>query len=405
MLQFILSLFGCGKSPSTTITSSELGPFTIETITKTGKTYNINYGRVGYTNISYDVKYKGVPITFEGGLESNTGLPGIWRIFTLHNTPQPTLLLGSQSLYLVTIENDKPVIKPVFQQGYDFASVQWLDSEAGQPGEYREIFSSDDFDVDTDLSGGRYMAISHAVVLDTKTLEIYPYNTNNEDIEGFSKAGSNVVAFSPDSTQLIYRGAKVSETTYEYDQWALLSYNFRTGKTYAVPFKKTECHLQNESRMNAIWLADYFEWIKQGDGQLKLTQKLPDSTVFRKGDFMYERNRGYSYSLDPVRESMRDHLSAFIREELKIDTSQFYKIDGDFYNREYFKFNDIVFMMTYGEYVNELVLQPESSSHYGEHKDTITRIASGFNALLNSGKFQDQWLPIDTPRQLDTPSQ
>src|SRR6187549_751369 len=108
MLQFILSLFGCSKAPSTTITSSELGPFTIETITKTGKTYNINYGRVGYSNVSYDVKFKGEPIAFEGGLEDNTGLPGIWRIFTLHNTPQPTLLLGSQSLYLVTLENDKP---------------------------------------------------------------------------------------------------------------------------------------------------------------------------------------------------------------------------------------------------------------------------------------------------------
>lgn len=68
MFQFILALFGCNKEPSSSTASSMLGPFTIETITKTGKSWNINYGRVPYTNISYDVKYKGQPLKFKGGL-------------------------------------------------------------------------------------------------------------------------------------------------------------------------------------------------------------------------------------------------------------------------------------------------------------------------------------------------
>ena len=87
MLQFLLSLFGC-KSGSSATTSSEVGPFTIETITRTGKTWNMNYGRVSYTNVSYDVKYKGNVITMGDSLETNTGLPGIWRVFFLKDAPQ-----------------------------------------------------------------------------------------------------------------------------------------------------------------------------------------------------------------------------------------------------------------------------------------------------------------------------
>ncbi len=65
MFSTILSIFGCRNTPSVSVFSRALGPFTIETITKKGKTWNANYGRVNYTTISYDVKYKGEPLHFE----------------------------------------------------------------------------------------------------------------------------------------------------------------------------------------------------------------------------------------------------------------------------------------------------------------------------------------------------
>jgi hypothetical protein len=391
MLQFILSLFGCKKAPAITTTTSEMGPFTIETITEKGKTYNINYGKTDYTSISYAIKYKGGPLQFSDALETNTALPGIWRVFKLSEATTPTLLLGSQSLYLVTLEHDKPVIKTLFEQGYDFASIQWLDSESGQPGEYREIFSSDEYDTGTALSGGRYMAVSHAVVLDTRTQDVFPYNTNNEPIDGYNITGNNVVAFSPDSTQLIYRGSKNDETNYEITHWALLSYNFRTRKTYAVPFNKAACNLKDESRMTAEWVADYFEWTDQEDGTLKLAARNLTSPPNRKGILHYERNQGYHYTLDPVKESMRDHLSAFVQGELKLDPSQIYRIDGDYGNKMYVKYNDTILVMIYGEYGNDLVLRQDRATFFGEHKDLFSRIGKGFNALLNAGKFQEDW--------------
>jgi hypothetical protein len=399
MLQFILALFGCKKAPTISTATSEIGPFTIETITEKGKSYNTNFGLSNYTTISYDVKYKGEPLAFGDNLETNTGLPGIWRVFFLKDAPKPTLLLGSQSLYLVTLEDEKPVIKPLYEQGSDFASIQWLDSEGGQPGVFREIFSSDEYDKETQLSGGRYLAISHAVVLDTKTLEIYPYNTNNEPVEGHNINGWNVLAFSPDSTQLIYYGSRYNEANYEIVYSALLSYNFRTGKTYAVPFDKMATKLKDQSKITAEWITDYFEWSKQEDGALKLVARKIDTPPFQKGVLVYQRNQGYIYTLDPVKETMRDQLSSFIQAELKLDPSQVYKIDGDYANRVYIKINNAVFMMVYGEYGQDLVFRQDGQIDVTENKALMTRISKGFNALLNTGKFEDQWEAIELPVQ------
>jgi hypothetical protein len=391
MLQFILSLFGCKKAPTITTTSQAAGPFTIETITEKGKTYNLNYGRVNYTTISYDVKYKGEPLQLGDQLETNTGLPGIWRVFSLKDAPAPTLLLGSQSLYLVTLENDKPAIKPLYEQGSDFASIQWLDSEAGQPGAYREIFSSDEFDTETELSGGRYMAISHAVVLDTKTKETFPYNTNNESVEGYGINGWNVIGFSPDSTQLIHRGYRYDSANYEIIHLALLVYNFKTGERYAVPFDKYKLKLKNDDKITPEWIADYFEWKPMEDGKLKLAARPLDTLPYQKGILFFERNKGYSYTLDPVKESMLEHLSAFIQAELKLDPSAVYRMDGDYLNRLYIKYGDITLMLIYGEYREDLVLRQDAEIDIAVNKEIMTRLGKGFNAILSTGKYEVEW--------------
>jgi hypothetical protein len=397
MLQFILSLFGCSKAPKSSSTFTELGPFTLETIVKSGKSFNINYGMTDYTNLSYDLTYKGKPLTFDQGLETNTGLPGIWRVFTLKDAPVPALLLGSQTLYLVTLENEKPRIKTVFSQGYDFASIQWLDIEAGQPGDYREIFSSDEFDTETELAGGRYIAVSHAVVLDVRTLEIFPFNTNNEPVDGFNITGSNVIAFSPDSTQLIYRGSKTDEADYQITHWALLSYNFRTGKTYAVPFDKVAFHLADEYKMTVGWVDDYFEWKKEEDGSLKLTTRVHTSPVMRKGILFFQRHQGYEYTLNPVKESMMHHLSDYLQTELKLEGSSISPVTGDYSKQRTIQYQGMTLTLTYGEYGKDLVLRKEGNSLYGENKELFKRIADGFNAILMTGKYQEDWEPVPPP--------
>jgi hypothetical protein len=392
MLQFILTLFGCSKAPAVVITSSELGPFTLEKITATGKRYDINYGRVNQTTISYNVKYKGEPLAFPDQLETNTGVPGIWRVFMLRERTEPTLILGSQSLYLVTLENEKPVIKALHEQHSDFASIQWLDCESGQPGEYREVYSSDEFDIETDLSGGRYMAISHAVVLDTRTLKIYPYNTDKNWINDYSINGWSALAFSPDSSQIIHIGHKSDEENYEIDHWALFSYNFKSGETYIVPFDGISYKMKDPSRITSEWIADYFEWTKQEDGSFKIHTKDLSTPPYQKGILLYRRHEGYVYILDPIKESITTNLSNFIRNELKLEPSDMYQQEGEYKNRVFVKYGDIKMTMVYGEYGNDLVLKQEGKINMSENKALISRIANGFNALLSEGKYQEEWM-------------
>jgi hypothetical protein len=394
MLQFILGLFGCNKTPVHTIVSSEVGPFTIETITQTGKSYNINYGMVNQTTISYAVKYKGEPLTIADNLETNTGLPGIWRVFLLKDAPIPSLILGSQSLYLVTLESDKPIIKTLFEQGSDFASIQWLDDE-GQPGIYREIYSSDQADTEVELSGGRYMAITHAVVFDTKTFELFPFNTNNEEVGGYHVHQRSAAAFSPDSSQVVYCAYRQDEKDYMLNHYALVCYVFKTGNAYAVPFDRDSLNLKDDAKISVDWFEDYFEWAMQDSGSMQLQLKNLDKKPYRKGIIFYERYQGYKYILDPVSELMLTHLAMFIQNELQIPADSVQHINEEYNNRFIIAYQGKTITVKYGEYGSDLLVTQEGEGlTIAENKALISRIGKGFNALLTQGQYQEEWQAI-----------
>lgn len=390
MFKLILTLFGCNKAPKVTTTSSALGPFTLEKIVTTGTTFNLNSGRAAYTNISYDLKYKGEPIRLGDKLEVNTGLPGIWRIFQLQDAPQPALVVGSQSLYLITEEQGKAVIKPLFEQNYDFASLQWLDSEDGQPGVFTEIYSSDELDTSMTLAGGRYLSICHAVVLDVKTLELYPYNTNNEPIDGYNMAPNYALAFSPDRTQVVFGGLKQRTDDYTKYDLALLCYDFQHGTPYAVPFDAGKMYLGDISKISYDWFLDYFEWAKNKDGGLKLQLKKLDRAPFRKGRLVCQRYHGYQYQIEPVQEAMMFELAKYVRDELHLTEAQMKHDKQEYSNKITFEYEGGSFTLQHGYYGTDLVLRQEDEGRNSDaNKALMTRLGKGFNALLNEGKFQD----------------
>lgn len=392
MFQAILALFGCKKSPSVSTVSNEIGPFTIDLITTKGKTWNMNSGRVNYTHLSYDVQYKGQPLTFDH-LETNTALPGIWRVFHLPEASVQALLLGSQSQYLVTEEDGKTNIKPLHQQSSDFASIQWLDSENGQPGDYREIYSSDPYDTEMELSGGRFMAISHAMVFDTRTFELFPFNTNNEPVEEYTVHQRNAVGFSPDSTQVVYCGYRQNPADYMLNHLARVCFGFKQGKAYAVPFDKTATYLKDESKITNEWVADFFEWTSMEGNTLRLTAKVFEVPPPRKGVLLHERHKGNTLTLEPVKASMMDHLLDFIKTQYSLDTTQAYQIEGDYLSRYYLKIGDTMYHLIYGEFGSDLVLKVDPQSQVSTtNKETVLKIAQGFNAMLEKGTFRDEWI-------------
>ena len=397
MFKLILSLFGCKKAPGDSSTSQAMGPFTIETITRHGSSFNMNYGRVKTTTISYEVKYKNEPLRMSDKLEVNTGLPGIWRVFYLKDAPRPTLLLGSQSLYLATEENNKVTVKPVLEQNYDFASVQWLDSEAGQPGIYREIYSSDEADKDTELSGGRYMVISRAAVLDVHTLSIYPFNPNNELTDGYYNDQHAAIAFSPDSTQFATSGSMQNATGYDF---AFIVYDFKSGSSYAVPYSTRELHIANAFELSSELFNDFFEWVKTDQGTLRLQKKKLDKPPFRKGRLVFERWPGYSYIMNPVDSTMKTILADYIMEKSGLTKEQMVQDTQEYSNKISFTFKGNDYILQHGEYGGDLRLRCDGNvSDLKENQIFVTEIAKGFNAILNEGKYQDLFLELPAENQ------
>ncbi|HJW31274.1 MAG TPA: hypothetical protein VJ508_18730, partial [Saprospiraceae bacterium] len=334
-----------------------------------------NYGRVSYTNIAYQVQYKGQDLQMSDKLETNTGVPGIWRVFLLKDAPEPALLIGSQSIYLVTIEKEKAIVKPLFEQGSDFASIQWLDSEEGQPGIYREIYSSDERDKDFELSGGRYLAISHAVVFDTKTFQLYPFNTNNEDVDGYGVSQHKALAFAPDSTQVVYYGSKFDQNDYSITYPALICYDLKAGKAYAVPFEKAATNAFDEFRLETEWVNDYFEWTKNDQGQMRLQLKKLSQPLLKKGIITFERFPGYEYRVYPVKEHMADLLYDYMKSQLSFDTTKV-QLTREAFNYKYvIPYQNRTFVIEFGKYCDDATLYEDGqNTPYEENKIIIQKI-------------------------------
>jgi hypothetical protein len=357
----------------------------------------MNSGRFHYKHISYDVKYKGKPLQFSNKLEVNTGLPGIWRVFFVQDAPKPTLILGSQSLYLVTEENDHAEIKVLCEQNSDFASIQWLDSEMGQPGILREVFSSDELDTSTMLSEGRFIAVSRAAVFDTKTLDIYPFNTNNDPIDGFNLFQSRVIAFSPDSSQLVYCGSKNNEQDYEKYDYAMIVYNFKDSTSYSVPFNLEDFKLKDAFNIPNELFTDYFEWVKADTNKLHLQLRKLEKPPFRKGWLVYERWPGYKYVLDPVDEPMMEIFADFISQKIDMKKEDMVHDKQEYSNKINFTYQGEPYIIQYGEYGQDLVLKQETNLKSVEgNKAFITDIGKGFNALLSQGQYQEHFVPPAT---------
>ena len=193
------------------------GPFVIRADAITGKSYNINYGMSKQTNISYSIWFEGKPVVFPSALQTNTGLAFLWRVYALPDAPVPTLLAGSQSLYLIYIKDGQPIVEPILEQSSDFASVQFLDSEAGQPGTFMEVFSRSDTlgmdQLDT-LKGGRYLLVSGHQVLDVQTGNLRLFNKDNNPVDNYSyPQPDGALAFSPDHKKIVFNAAFQSWNT------------------------------------------------------------------------------------------------------------------------------------------------------------------------------------------------
>jgi hypothetical protein len=387
-----------GKGPGTTSMHKEFayGPFVIQADASTGKTYNINTGMSTYTNIGYSIWYEGKPVVFPGALQTNTGLPFLWRVYALPDAPIPTLVAGSQSLYLIYIKDGQAMVEPILEQSTDFASIQFLDSEQGQPGTFMEVFSKSDIQdmdhLDT-LKGGRYLLLSGHAVLDIQTGKQMLFNKDNSAVDNYSYPQPNgAIAFSPDRKKIVFNAGFQSWNTEESklpdSEHALVVYDFENDKAYSVLYDDTDTRMKNINDINLDWFNTYFEWNANGDMlSLKKWDKLPYWT----GSYREKDNYYYLY---PVKAGMLPVFKDFVLHQMGWNETNIIRDTTSEYVGHKIELGsgatklDIVFQEDEQQISFSKGLYENDSPEY---KAIVEKIAKAFDQELLAGKHQEHF--------------
>ncbi|WP_421798598.1 hypothetical protein [Haliscomenobacter sp.] len=375
------------------------GPFTIKAAASTSFAADLKHGYVKQTDVAYSIFYEGKSIQFPKKLETNTGLPFLWSVYALPGAPTPSLIAGSQSLYLIFVQDKTLVVKPLVEQSSEFASLQFLDSENGQPGLYREVFmDSDPAKMETldQLEGGRFLMISEHAVLDVKTLEIKRFNTQNESVDNYSfPSPHGALAFSPDQTDVVFQAEFQSWNAQDNElpetEHALVVYNFLNDHGYVVPYNDTETRMINVENNNAAWLNTYFEWKQDKNGKPKLQLRQLEKAPPWVGTYNPE---DHYYTLYPVKLGMLPVFLNFVLQQIGGSEANILEDKtGEYTGRGLILASgelklDINFKEDEQKLTFSKHLYAETSPEYIQ---LVEKIAGAFDQELSAGKHQEHF--------------
>lgn len=375
------------------------GPFTIKAVVNSGYGFNLNHGYVKQTDVAYSIFYEGKAIQFPKKLETNTGLPFLWRVFALPGTPSPSLIAGSQSLYLIYVQDKSVVLEPLVEQSSESASLQFLDSEDGQPGPYTEVFIEDDpAEMETldQLEGGRFLMITEHAVLDVKTREIKRFNTQKNSLDNYSFPWPHgALAFSPDRTSLVFHAEfenwDIQKADLPETEHGLVVYNYLNDDGYAVPYNDTETRMINVENIDADWLNTYFEWKQDKSGKLQLQLRQLEKAPPWVGT--YDPSDHY-YTLYPVKPGMLPVFLNFVLKQIGgSETNILEDKTGEYTGRG--------LILASGELKLDINLKEDEqkltfSKHLydqssPEYIQLVEKIAGAFDQELSAGKHQEHF--------------
>jgi hypothetical protein len=400
MVSIIIAVFVIGgllvyykSTAATEVRDHKHGPFTIRMEKFSTKNFNMNYGWVTQYNISYSVLHHGKIVEFPGELQSNTGFSHLWRAYILKDAPQPTIVAGSQSLYMIIAKGDSYEVKPLEIQSSDFIKFQWLDEHNGQPGEAFELFMGDertDMDHPDTLQGGKYLMISQKNVLYVPTMTLFRFNAENRSVDNYNKDG-DALAFSPDEKIIVFPGYFQSWSSNEIPKCgdALVSYDFKNDGMAVLPYSKNETRMFKQSDIHIYWFNTYFKWDTSGTETVLNFQK-PEKLNHILGYF-----RDDYYYLFPAYDTMVVILKQFVLDYMK------WKPEAVL-SEEYHEYTGRVFKLGLEKSMFYLVGKENDvhigSDIYGEEgsevKKWIHKIGNAFNDELKTGKYQEHFTTV-----------
>lgn len=355
-------------------------PFTINKRNTYSSRYDYNTNsRRDDSRSYYKVFYKDQLIEFPSALNEDTGVYGLWKAYILKNASRPALLAASKSIYLIQEENNNYKLTAISEKGSDFVSIQWLDSDEGQPGSKQEIYSSDDTDKSCDLQGGNFLLINKNIVLDVKNLAVYPFQVGFDLTDNYHS--NQVVAFSPDKQQIAYMGSHRERDK----DFALNVYNFKNNEAYTVPFERSEARLHEPYTIHSGWFNSFFVWNQNEDGNHILEKRMLDTPPNWKGHFS-----GKGYSVSPAKKEMLDIFSQFLKDKSTLQGQDIIVKDG---------YSDTNFDVSVGQHrIGLSYFDDLQSVYFSVHFATeneeecfemIKLLGNAFNEKLDQGQYQD----------------
>ena len=371
------------------------GPFTVQVSATKGETDSV----ARYTEVAYAILHQGKPVAFPGRLENNTGLPFLWKVYALPGAPDPTLVAGSQSLYLVYQKNGEAVAEPLVEQGSDFASLQFLDSAGGQPGVFSEVYSvSETAQIEKldSLDGGRLLLIGEHAVLDVQTRQCRPFNTNNNPVDNYSfPAPHGALALSPDGKSIVFQANFQSWNTANEDlpdsEHALVVYDFVADSGYSIPYDDTDTRMINLHENNPEWLNTYFEWIKTPAGGYRLQPRRLEKRPNWTG--RYDEKDNY-YTLYPVQPDMLPVFLDFVLDQMGWSKANIVRDETGEYTGRCLELaaGDQKLDIRFQEDERKLTFSKHLYADMTpEYQQLVKKIAGAFDAQLAAGKYQEHF--------------
>ncbi len=223
---------------------------------------------------SFSVRWHGQTVNVPGRGDR------FWNVLRLTDAPRPALLLVQRSFTLVTEQDGQLQVQPLVAASNGLAEAQWLDSEAGQPGE--PLFwgmSHIDIATGTVLQGGRFLRLGSQLVLDVQQLALHTIDPWAAPPPGGSHQGfapssdDGARAFSPGRTQIVLAGWKNDDSRRLEARYGLIVVNLKGGDNYELALDRRRTPFDTASSITSAWIHHYFEWKQQAGGRERLVPR------------------------------------------------------------------------------------------------------------------------------------
>jgi len=390
LLVFAITAFAF-RSKTRIETILNYGPFVVKAETVSGRRFNANYGVVTESTIRYSVWYKDKLIQYPNALQNNTGYSHLWRVYILEGAPKPTLIAGSQSLFMINEENSQAVVTTLDTQDSDFAGFQFLDGPGGQPGLPVPLYMDSHLKrVDT-LKGGDYLLINKILLLHIPDLTKTTLQNQKRTVDDyyFMQAGG-VVAVSPDKRNLVFMAGKtIDGPAFIYGM--IVYDDYTTRNEYLIPYDRTLTRSIELNFDDREWFKTYFEWVKDRDDHYRLQLRKYDVLPFWLGHYA---DKGVVYQLTPVNNEMQQLFADFILNELGLTKEAIHPGGQYSSNMMVIHKDDHKLKLWLRPEDKIVVLMPDES--FGPKSDAqvkmIHQLGDAFNKRLSAGEFQRNFI-------------